>query len=150
MINQFRLNIFAEMENSPVHIPDLSSEFVFQASRSSAPGGQNVNKVNSRVELRFHIADSQLLTDEQKQILLVKLSSRLTNDNILLISSQNERSQFQNKKNCIEKLYALLQKTLTPRKKREATKPSKASIEKRIQEKKRTGEKKNLRGKIDL
>ena len=138
------------MENHLSHIPDLSSEFVFQASRSSGPGGQNVNKVNSRVELRFDIPNSVLLSEEQKQVLLNKLASKLTTDGILQLVSQAERSQLMNKEKCVEKFYILIKKALTPQKKRKATRPTKASVEKRIQEKKQTGEKKSLRGKIDF
>ena len=105
------------MENQPLHIPDLSPEFVFQASRSSGPGGQNVNKVNSRIELRFNISGSAILTEEQKQVLLEKLGTKLTTEGDLLITSQESRSQLMNKEACIRKLYALLEKsTYTPEK----------------------------------
>jgi ribosome-associated protein len=137
------------MENQPVHIPDLSPEFIFQASRSSGPGGQNVNKVNTRVELRFNIPNSAILTEEQRQILLEKLGTKLTADGLLLVTSQDSRSQLMNKEACIRKLYTLLEKALTPRKKRKTTRPTKTSVEKRIQEKKQQAEKKSLRGKID-
>ena len=138
------------MNGQSIHIPDLSSEFVFQASRSSGPGGQNVNKVNSRVELRFNIPASQLLSDRQKEILITKLSTKLTTDGFLLIVSQKERSQLLNKEEVIRKFYALLEKTLRPVKKRRATKPTRSSVEKRITNKKQKAEKKTLRGKIDL
>ncbi|MGQ8337266.1 alternative ribosome rescue aminoacyl-tRNA hydrolase ArfB [Sunxiuqinia sp. A32] len=137
------------MESFQQHISDLSNEFVFQTSRSSGPGGQNVNKVNSRVELRFNIKDSTLLTDRQKEILLKKLETKLTSDGLLLIVSQEERSQFRNKEIAIEKLYTLLAKALKPVKKRKSTRPTRASIEKRIQSKKRLAEKKSRRGRID-
>ncbi|MDX9883005.1 MAG: alternative ribosome rescue aminoacyl-tRNA hydrolase ArfB [Prolixibacteraceae bacterium] len=138
------------MENQPVYIPDLSPEFVFQASRSRGPGGQNVNKVNTRVALRFNIARSELLTSEQKQLLLKKLASKITIDGLLQVVSQKERSQLMNKEACIAKLYALIGKALTPQKKRRVTRPTKTSMEKRIQEKKLLGEKKSLRGKVDF
>lgn len=143
-------NIFAHMENSQIHIPDVSSEFVFQTSRSSGPGGQNVNKVNSRVELRFDITNSVLLNEEQKQLLLEKLASKITGDGLLQVVSQKERSQLMNKEACIAKFYALIEKALTPQKKRRASRPTRSSVEKRIQEKKQLGEKKSLRGKIDF
>ncbi|HBL74600.1 MAG: peptide chain release factor 1 [Bacteroidetes bacterium GWF2_42_66] len=138
------------MENQPVYIPDLSPEFVFQASRSGGPGGQNVNKVNTRVALRFSIARSELLSSEQKQLLLEKLASKITIDGLLQVVSQKERSQLMNKEACIAKLYALIEKALTPQKKRRATRPTKTSMEKRIQGKKLLGEKKSLRGKVDF
>ncbi len=72
---------------------DFSKEFTFVTSRSSGPGGQHVNKVNTRVELRFNVIASQLLTEKEKAILQKKLQSQLTNDGDLIISSQTERSQ---------------------------------------------------------
>ncbi len=137
------------MEQQNIHTPDLSSEFVFKASRSSGPGGQNVNKVNSRVELRFDIVNSGLLTEEQKQVLLNKLKSRITADGILLVVSQEDRSQLKNKEQAILKFQKILERALRPVKKRRATNPTKASVEKRLQEKKKQGEKKSKRGKIN-
>ena len=138
------------METLQTNIPDLSGEFVFQTSRSSGPGGQNVNKVNSRVELRFDIPASALLTDEQKELLLKKLASKLTSDGILLIVSQEDRSQLRNKEIVAEKFYGLLKKAFMPVKKRKITRPTRASVERRIQSKKQLGEKKSRRGKIDF
>ncbi|KOH44423.1 alternative ribosome rescue aminoacyl-tRNA hydrolase ArfB [Sunxiuqinia dokdonensis] len=138
------------MNKTSVHIPDLSSEFSFRTSRSSGPGGQHVNKVDSRVELRFNIENSQLLTELQKKILQEKLESKLTTEGDLIVVSQKERSQLRNKEITIEKLYSLLAKALQPKKKRRPTKPTRTSVEKRITTKKQTGEKKKWRGKIDL
>ena len=132
------------------HIPDLSGEFVFQASRSSGPGGQNVNKVNSRVELRFHIPGSLLLSEEQKAVLMQQLASKLTTDGTLIIAAQKERSQLLNKEAAVSRFYALLEKAFRPVKKRRPTKPTRASIEKRISRKKQISEKKKLRGGMDL
>lgn len=138
------------MTEQSVHIPDLSGEFSFRTSRSSGPGGQHVNKVDSRVELRFNIENSQLLTDQQKEILQEKLANKLTTEGDLIVVSQKERSQLRNKEITIEKLYALFAKALRPVKKRRATRPTRTSVEKRITSKKQTGEKKKRRGKIDL
>lgn len=131
-------------------LPDLSSEFTFRTSRSSGPGGQHVNKVDSRVELRFNIANSLQLRDKQKETLQQKLAHKLTIDGDLIVVSQKERSQLRNKEITIEKLYSMLEKALRPVKKRKATRPTKASIEKRITSKKQMAEKKKRRGKIDL
>ncbi|MGE4587112.1 MAG: alternative ribosome rescue aminoacyl-tRNA hydrolase ArfB [Mangrovibacterium sp.] len=137
------------MENLGLHIPDLDNEFVFQTSRSSGPGGQNVNKVNSRVELRFDISNSVLLKNEQKQLLLRKLASKVTSEGILTVVSQETRSQLGNKELAVKKFYNLLSGALKPVKKRKATRPTKASEEKRLQKKRETGEKKAQRGRVD-
>lgn len=138
------------MNKASVHIPDLSSEFAFRTSRSSGAGGQHVNKVDSRVELRFNIPASQLLSERQKELLLQKLANKLTSEGDLLIVSQAERSQIRNKEITVEKFYALLQKALQPVKKRRPTRPTRNSVEKRITAKKQMGEKKKRRGKIDF
>ncbi len=138
------------MNTAITHLPDLTSEFTFKTSRSSGPGGQHVNKTDSRVELRFNPQKSELLSDDQKVILHQKLSSQLTSDGDLIVVCQQERSQYKNKALAIEKLYELLHKTLRPVKKRKATKPTRASIQKRMELKRQTAEKKRRRGKIDL
>ncbi len=138
------------MNTAITHLPDLTSEFTFKTSRSSGPGGQHVNKTDSRVELRFNPQKSELLSDDQKEILLQKFSSQLTSDGDLIVVCQQERSQYKNKALAIEKLYELLHKALRPVKKRKATKPTRASIQKRMELKKQTAEKKKRRGKIDL
>ena len=127
---------------------DFSPEFSFSASRSSGPGGQHVNKVSTKVELRFHIMNSALLTDEEKNLLLEKLANRITNEGELVIVSQSGRSQLKNKEAVIEKFYRLLKRVLTPRKKRKPTLPSPEAIEKRLEEKRIRAEKKERRKKI--
>lgn len=138
------------MENLNIHIPDLESEFVFQTSRSSGPGGQNVNKVNSRVELRFDVLNSVLLTGGQKEILQMKLASKLTSEGVLLVASQESRSQLENKELSVQKLYKLISGALKPVKKRKPTRPTKSADEKRLQRKKLQAEKKVQRGRIDF
>ena len=132
-----------------VNIPDLSSEFQFLTSRSSGPGGQNVNKVNSKVELRFDIRNSSLLTDDQKEILLVKLATKITSEGILSVVSQRDRSQLANKENAIEKLYLILSKALKPIKPRKSTRPTKGSVERRLTTKRIKSEIKQNRQKFD-
>ncbi len=125
----------------------LVNELSFATSRSSGPGGQNVNKVNTKVELRFLLAQSKVLTEEQIQILTIKLESQLTSDGELLVISQATRSQLKNKEDAIEKFIELLEKALKPRRKRLATRPSGASVLKRLDSKKQLSQKKNLRKK---
>jgi ribosome-associated protein len=132
-----------------VNIPDLLAEFQFITSRSSGPGGQNVNKVNSKVELRFDIKNSSLLTDDQKNILLVKLATKITSEGILSVVSQRDRSQLSNKEDAIEKLYLLISKALRPVKPRKNTKPTKGSVERRLTSKRIKAEIKQNRQKLE-
>jgi len=124
---------------------DLIKECQFSASRSSGPGGQNVNKVNTQITLRFDIQESQLLDEEAKKVVFQKLSSFVTKERILLLHAQSHRSQLQNKEEVIRKFTALIEKAFAPRKARKATKPSKAAIQRRIDAKKIQSQKKRLR-----
>jgi len=124
---------------------DLSSEFIFNTSRSGGKGGQNVNKVSSKVELRFHVSNSNILSEEQKQIISEKCMARITMEEFLQMVSQTERSQLGNKEKCIQKFYELIEKALKPKLKRKATKPKKSSIEERLKSKKIISEKKSNR-----
>lgn len=125
----------------------LGKEITFSTSRSSGPGGQNVNKVNTKVTLKFDVLQSQVLTDEEKEILKTKLSSRLTNDGVLILSSQDKRSQLENKENVILKFDKIIAKAFEKRKARKATKPSKGAVQSRIKKKKEHSEKKKWRQK---
>ena len=127
---------------------DLLQELIFTTSRSSGPGGQNVNKVNSKVTLRLDVLQSTVLTQEQKEIVLKKIGSRLTKEGSLLLTAQDKRSQLQNKEEALQKLDQLFIKIFTPRKARKPTKPSKAAKHARIQDKKQRSEKKQWRQKL--
>lgn len=127
---------------------DLSSEFVYKTSRSSGAGGQNVNKVSTKVELRFSIINSALLIDDEKKMLSVKLASKISADGDLIITSQVERTQLGNKQKCEEKLYRLISKALQPTKKRIPTKPTYSSKVKREEAKRKQSEKKEMRKRM--
>jgi ribosome-associated protein len=128
-----------------VFVPDLSHELIYTATRSSGPGGQNVNKVSTRVELRFDVVHSAGLSQEAKATILEKLAGKITREGFLILVSQSERTQLQNRLKATEKFYTLLNKALTPRKKRKPTRPSPAAKEKRLDEKRVRSEKKTLR-----
>ncbi len=129
-------------------IPEKELEVTF--SRSGGKGGQNVNKVETKATLRWDVYNSQILTPEQKHLLLHKLHSRLTARGELIMSSQSERSQAQNKEVVIHRLNQLVNWALIPEKKRIATKPTRSSKEKRLESKKHVSEKKRLRGKVNI
>ena len=125
-------------------------ELAWQTSRASGPGGQNVNKVESRVELRWHLLNSQLLSDSQKQLLLEKLAPRLTAEGYLLVVAQDDRSQLRNRELALGRFHQLLQKSLHRPKARRATRPGAGAVRERLEGKKRTSEKKaNRRGSFE-
>lgn len=115
----------------------MEEEFIFTASRSSGPGGQNVNKVSTRVELRFNVFKSLKLSEREKRIISEKLENKINRDGELIIVSQSERSQLKNKKKTIEKFYSLLSKALFIKPLRIPTRPTSGSKEKRLEVKKR-------------
>lgn len=130
----------------------LPGEIKFSSSRSGGPGGQNVNKVNTKVELRFNIAESGSLSDNEKNIITVKLKNRINSEGELLIISQSERTQLMNKKKAEEKFCKLLATALTLKRKRKLTGPTLASKTKRLNKKRIRGTIKKLRkdsGKSD-
>lgn len=126
----------------------IKKEFSFKTSRSGGKGGQNVNKVETKVELSFKIADSIVLNDVQKERLLLKLAHRINENGELKITEEKNRSQLENKMAVIEKCIDILNKALYIPKKRKATKPSKASKQKRIEGKKKRSEVKQNRRKL--
>ncbi|MEO5977653.1 MAG: alternative ribosome rescue aminoacyl-tRNA hydrolase ArfB [Chryseolinea sp.] len=123
----------------------LAPELYFSASRSNGPGGQNVNKVSTKITLRFDVKNSLILDEEEKQRLIAKLKNRVTKDGVLVLSEQGSRSQLQNKEVVVAKFDELLEKAFEPDIIRKKTKRSKASKEKRMKSKRLTSEKKQWR-----
>lgn len=124
---------------------NFENEFVYSMSRSSGPGGQNVNKLNTKVELRFSIINTSLLSADEKEIILKKVQRKINGDGELILTAQSERTQLMNKKEVTEKFYSIISKVLTSPAKRRATRPTTASIKKRIDEKRNQGIKKKFR-----
>ena len=123
----------------------ILAELNYKAVRSSGPGGQHVNKTASKVEVTFSIEDSQGLSESEKELLLQRLRSRLTSENILLLQCSETRSQHRNKTLVTKRLLHLLEENKKPKKKRKKTKPSKSAIEKRLRGKKQRALKKSNR-----
>ena len=129
---------------------DFSTEFQFQASRSGGAGGQNVNKVSTKVELRFNVATSSLLDDNQKELIQKKHKNQINSAGELIIVSQEERTQLRNKNTTIKKFKELLMKALTIPKKRIKVTPTAGMIAERLKNKKMASDKKSNRGRIDF
>ncbi|PKL76238.1 MAG: aminoacyl-tRNA hydrolase [Candidatus Melainabacteria bacterium HGW-Melainabacteria-1] len=104
----------------------------FQSTRSSGPGGQNVNKLETKIILRFDIAQSPLLSESQRERLLEQLASRLTNDGVLILSSQEHRSQLANREAAVARFVNLLREALKPVRRRIPTRPSAGARQQRL------------------
>jgi ribosome-associated protein len=133
-----------------MEIEKIKSELIYKAVRSSGAGGQNVNKVSSKVVLSFDLLNSQALSEEEKELILVKLSSRLTSEKILILNCDEDRSQLKNKNIVTKRFLDLLKNALIIPKIRKATKIPKSVIRKRIKDKKNISEVKNNRKKPDF
>ncbi len=127
--------------------PQLNDEFRYSTSRSSGAGGQHVNKTETRVELYWNVWQSKILSEEEKHRVAVKLANRINAEGELILSNQTERSQLRNKTLVTLRLYELLNQALHIPKKRKPTKPSKASVKRRLKAKKQHSEKKQWRQK---
>ncbi len=127
---------------------NLDSEIQLEYIRASGPGGQNVNKVATAVQLRFDIFHSLSLASETKGRLILLAGKRVNRDGVLILESKRFRTQEQNREDVLAKFYELIQKASVKPKVRKKTKATKASKEKRLNEKKKRGEVKKLRGKV--
>lgn len=125
----------------------ILKELIFKATRSSGAGGQHVNKVSSRIELQFYIDQSSSFSEEEKQLLIEKLASKITKENVLMIACEETRSQHRNKEIAVEKFLKIIADGLSRPRKRRPTKPSIAAQRKRVEGKKKTAVKKVLRKK---
>jgi ribosome-associated protein len=130
---------------SEERLKGINSEIIYSATRSSGPGGQNVNKVNTRVELRFSVNNSEFLSVFEKGKIRFHLKNRINTDGDLLLVSQVERSQWRNKQVVTKRFFDLIDKALTPTKKRIKTKPTRSSKLRRLESKTKNSLKKQLR-----
>jgi len=128
---------------------DFFRELKYSATRSSGSGGQNVNKVNSRVELRFSVKESKILTEEERQLVMINLDSRINSEGELIISSQTERSQYLNKIDVTERFYKLVAQAIAKPEERIPSVPSRAAVIKRMRDKIKQSQKKQNRNKIN-
>lgn len=130
-----------------MEIEKIIQELQYKAVRSSGAGGQNVNKVSSKVVLNFDLNTSKALSDEEKELISFKLSSRLTSENILILNCDEDRSQIKNKAIVTKRFLEIIKNALIVPKIRKATKIPKSVIRKRIKDKKNISEVKNNRKK---
>ena len=131
------------------NIDEIRNELKFTTSRSSGPGGQSVNKLNTKVTLRWDVKNSNILNDDQCSMLMIKLAKVINNEGELVLTAQESKSQVKNKEEVIRKLEVLIKKAFVIRKTRRRTRPTKASVRKRLDNKKKLSDKKKLRGGVD-
>jgi len=128
----------------------LLTELTFKAVRSSGAGGQHVNKVSSKIMLFFNVLESKILNEDEKELLLKKLSTKLTKDYILILNCDESRSQHKNKEIVIKRFNDLINKGLFVPKTRKPTKISRTRLKKRKEDKQKHSQKKDQRKKPDL
>lgn len=129
-----------------IFVPE--SEVMFNFIRASGPGGQNVNKVATAVQLRFNVLLSSALNDPMRQRLFILAGNKITQEGELILKADRYRTQERNKQDALNRLIDLLQRAAIIPKKRKKTKPTKASKERRLTKKKKQGKTKQLRGRV--
>jgi ribosome-associated protein len=142
-VPQFGSGKVGQATTAAIHI--MPRDIRFRTSRSSGPGGQNVNKLETRVELLFDLTNASSLTEEQKKMIRERLGARVNERGIVRIVVQESRSQWENKRRAVERLQALLEKALQPEKGRVATTVPPTVKKRRVEKKKKRGEVKRLR-----
>jgi ribosome-associated protein len=133
--------------NSRIQIP--KSEFQFSFARSGGPGGQNVNKVSSKVVLRWPVTHSASLPEDVRQRFMTRFGTRLTSDGELVVTSQRHRDQSRNVADALSKVREMLAAVAVPPKRRRPTKPTRASVERRVKSKQISASKKRLRRRVN-
>jgi len=143
--------LFIENETMDANkISKIKKELLYLTTRSSGPGGQNVNKVETKVTVEWHLASTTVFSDRQKRLLMDKLGSKLNKNGFLAVTEQASRSQLVNKEEVVKKLIAIIKRGLVVSKNRIKTKPSKAAIADRLDDKKKQSAKKAIRSKVSL
>jgi len=125
------------------------NELEFAQARSSGPGGQNVNKTNTKVTVRWKVGASRAFSDEEKARLRQVLSNRLSQADELIVSASDERSQFSNRRRAVSRLQALVARALAPRKKRRPTRPTAGSRQRSLESKSQRSKLKQRRRGLD-